>query len=76
LCRDEKDRSALEPHISDARAAGREFTRRWHTGSVRSDLNDADAISLAGLALVLAGLRRDVGVLAMAPLVVRAPNLS
>lgn len=70
-----KDRSAAEPHVSDARAAGREFARRWETGSVASDLGEADAISLAGLALVLSGLRADLGVLATAPIVVRAPAL-
>ena len=69
-----KDRSALEPHISDARAAGQEFTRRWHTNSVTSDLGDVDAISLAGLALLLTGLRADLGVLASAPIVVCAPD--
>ena len=70
-----KDRGAVEPHISDARAAGHEFTRRWHCGSVRSDLGEADPISLAGLALVLTALRTDLGVLATAPIVVRAPAL-
>ncbi len=70
-----KDRSAAEPHISDARAAGQEFVRRWQSDSIRSDLGDADAISLAGLALVLSGLRTDLGVLAIAPIVVRAPAL-
>ena len=70
-----KNRSAAEPHISDARAAGQEFVRRWQSGSIHSDLGDADAISLAGLALVLSGLRTDLGVLATAPIVVRAPAL-
>lgn len=71
-----KDRSAAEPHISDARAAGREFARRWQNGSVASDLGEADPISLAGLALVLSGLRTDLGVLATAPIIVRAPALA
>jgi hypothetical protein len=31
-----KDRGAAQPHISDARAAGREFARRWRSGSVRT----------------------------------------
>jgi hypothetical protein len=69
-----KDRTALEPHISDARAAGQEFSRRWATGSVASDLDDVDTISIAGLALVLTGLRVDLGALSSAPIVVHAPD--
>lgn len=70
-----KDRSAVEPHISDARAAGQEFISRWRAGRWQSDLGDARPISLAGLALVLTGLRDDLAVLATAPVVVRAPDL-
>jgi hypothetical protein len=74
VCGHAKDRSAVEPHISDARAAGQEFTRRWRTGSVASDLGDVDPISLAGLALVRTGLRADLNILRSAPIVVRAPD--
>lgn len=70
-----KDRAALEPHVSDARAAGQEFIRRWRLGSLCSDLGEADPISLAGMALVVTGLSEDIAVLATAPIVVRAPDL-
>ena len=70
-----KDRLADNPHVSDARAAGQEFSRRWRSGSIHSDLGDTDTISLAGLALAVTGLRTELGVLATAPLVVRAQDL-
>lgn len=70
-----KDRTAADPHVSDARAAGLEFIRRWRQAPLMSDLGDVDAVSLAGLALLRSGLTSDAGVVTAAPVVVRAPDL-
>lgn len=61
--------------MSDARAAATEFRRRWDAGPMTSDLGTVAAISVAGLALHVAGLADDTSFLSSAPLVIRAPGL-
>ena len=68
-----KDRSAAQPHISDARAAAIEFRRRWDTGVVNSDIGHVPAISIAGLALHVSGLASNPDLLTTAPIVVPRP---
>jgi hypothetical protein len=70
-----KDHAAAEPHISDARAAVTEFARRAEIGELSSDLVGEDAISIGGVALVVAGLTTDLSVLTRPILVIKAPPL-
>jgi len=70
-----KDRASTDPHVDDARAAAREFLQRFQEGAVRSDVTAPVVFSLAGAAVLRAGLSTDMDLLSQAPVVVRAPDL-
>jgi hypothetical protein len=69
-----KNRQSSDPHVDDARAAVTEFRRRLAEGSVDSDIVESDVLSLAGAALLSAGLSDDVALLRESCIVVRAPD--
>ncbi|MCE5292440.1 MAG: hypothetical protein LLG14_24845 [Nocardiaceae bacterium] len=68
-----KDRSADDPHVWDARAAAEEFERRATTGTIHTDIVDADVLNLAAAALLAAGLTTDLSLLSQPCVVVRPP---
>jgi hypothetical protein len=70
-----KDRTTLDPHVSDARAAVQEFERRVAVGELVSDLGGENAVSIAGTALVIAGLTNDLSVHTRPTIVIKAPSL-
>jgi len=70
-----KNRLADNPHVDDARSAVAEFVRRWDDEAMSSDIADSRVTSIAGLALLVAGLSTDVGLLTQPCVVVRAPDL-
>jgi hypothetical protein len=70
-----KDKSALEPHIADARAAVLELARRLDTGHVESDIASEAVFSLIGAAALRARLSTDLDLLDTACLVIKAPIL-
>jgi len=70
-----KNPSADNPHVDDARVAVAEFRRRWDTGSITSDIADNQVTSIAGLAVLVAGLSTDIELLTRPCVVVRAPDL-
>ncbi|MGK8553767.1 hypothetical protein [Nocardia gipuzkoensis] len=70
-----KDRTAADPHISDARAAAEEFQRRAATGHVRSDVADTRVLNLAAAALLASGLAADTALLTSPCVVVKSPRL-
>lgn len=71
-----KDPHAEDPHVADAQAAVMELERRLTTGELRSDLEGDRAISIAGLAIHLAGLGHDASLLSTPTLVIKAPVLA
>jgi hypothetical protein len=71
---DAKDRAAPEPHIDDAHSAVTEFESRRSANSWSSDLGGREAVSIAGLALVVARLTTDLSVLSTPAMVVKAPR--
>lgn len=70
-----KDRASENPHVDDARAAAREFLHRFEAGALKSDVTDRTVFSLVGAAILRANLSTDMGLLAQAPMVIRAPDL-
>jgi hypothetical protein len=66
-----KDRTAEDPHVSDARAATDACGQRLAQTEPESDCEPDRVISLAGLALQISGLARSSSVLGEAALVVR-----
>ena len=70
-----KNPSADNPHVDDARVAVAEFQRRWAGGAMSSDIADTEVISIAGLAVLIAGLSTDIELLARSCIVIRAPDL-
>lgn len=70
-----KDRTATDPHISDARAAAEEFERRAATGDIRSDITDTHVLNLAAAALITSGLSTDPALLTTPCPVVKSPLL-
>jgi hypothetical protein len=70
-----KDRASANQHVEDARAAAREFLHRFEAGALESDVTDRTVFSVVGAAILRAGLSTDTGLLAQAPLVIRAPDL-
>ena len=69
-----KNPSAGNPHVDDARVAVAEFQRRWAGGSMSSDIADTEVTSIAGLAVLVAGLSTDIGLLTRPCIVSRAPD--
>jgi hypothetical protein len=70
-----KNPLADNPHVDDARIAVAEFIRRWQAGSMSSDVADSQVTSIAGLALLVAGLSTEIELLRRPCVVVRAPGL-
>lgn len=70
-----KNRRSVTPHIDDARSAVAEFQARVDSGSVHTDVDDVDVLSLAGAALLVSGLTDDITLLTRPCSVVRAPDL-
>ncbi|WP_040783664.1 hypothetical protein [Nocardia pneumoniae] len=70
-----KDRTAVDPHISDARAAAEEFQRRATTGRIRSDVADTQVLNLVAAALLASGLAADTSLLTSPCVVVKSPRL-
>ena len=66
-----KDRTAADPHVSDARAAANACIQRLARGDPTSDCEPDRVLSLGGLSLLVSGLARDTAVLGEAALVVR-----
>lgn len=71
-----KDRSALDPHIDDARRAVRECRSRLSGPAPLSDITDSSVFSLIGAAALAAGLSDDLNLLSQPCLVVRVPDLA
>jgi hypothetical protein len=70
-----KDRSAIDPHIDDARRAAAEFRSRLDEGVMGSDITDTVVFNVVGAALLAAGLSTDATLLSSPCTVVRVPDL-
>jgi len=70
-----KNSSAEDPHVDGARVAVAEFQRRLAVGSMSSDIADTEVTSIAGPAVLVAGLSTDIELLTRPCIVVRAPDL-
>ena len=68
-----KDHAAADPHVADARAAAVEFERRYGYAGFASDISENQVISLAGAALLAAGLTTDTTLVTSPCMVVKAP---
>ena len=68
-----KDRSAIDPHVNDARLAVIEFRSRLALGHVHSDVEDLNVLNLAAAGLLAAGLTADVELLTQPCVVVKPP---
>lgn len=66
-----KDRTAENPHVSDARAAVEAFRQRIAQGSPTSDCDPDQVISLLGAALLVSRMTDDLSVMGEAALVVK-----
>lgn len=69
-----KDRTAVDPHIDDARLAVAELRRRLGGLDPSSDVNEPAATSLIGAAILRAGLSADLTLLSRPCVVVRVPD--
>ena len=70
-----KNRSALEPHVDDARVAVNEFWSRLAAGTVDSDIDEPKVLNLAAGGLLATGLANDITLLRQPCVVVKAPEL-
>lgn len=68
-----KNRTAVNPHVDDARLAVDEFLRRLALGDVYSDIQEPLVLSLAAAGLIASGLTDDVEMLKQACVVVKPP---
>lgn len=72
-----KDRTAVDPHVDDARVAAAEFRRRLVAGAVHSDIDDTSGsvVNLVAAGLLASGLTTNTSLLSQPCVVVRAPDL-
>ena len=68
-----KNRAAEDPHVDDSRLAVNEFTRRYSTGLVESDVDEPVVLSLVAAGLLASGLTTDLSLLHQSCVVVAPP---
>jgi hypothetical protein len=69
-----KDRTAVDPHIDDARSAVAELRGRLGELDPSSDVDEPAVTSLIGAAILRAGLSADLALLSRPCVVVRVPD--